>query len=92
MRDQSFCGLHNLRRTAVIYRKRNDLRFRIIVRKMQHNLRLCAPETVDGLIVVPHDKEMILRRRDLPYKTILQRRDILKFINQQIAVSALIAL
>ena len=77
-------SFHNQARTAVVRIQKHLFRRRIILFEVQHNLRLRAAETVDGLVVVAYDEQVILRRRQHPHNVVLQLIDILKFIHQDI--------
>ena len=87
--DQLSRRRDDLRRAPVIDIQRHRLRFRIILREAQHDFRTRAAEPVDGLIVVPDNEEVVLRRRQHPDHLILKRTDILKFIHEDILKPAL---
>ena len=71
--------------TAVIDIQCHTLRSSIAFRKGQHNIRSGSPESIDGLIVVPHNKNIILGTGKHPNIFILKLVDILEFINENIA-------
>ena len=54
------------------------------MKELLHTVGACPTEAIDGLVIVSHDKQIILRRRKQLYDLILDRRDILKFIHQNI--------
>ena len=56
----------------------------IILREIQHDLRTGAPEMINGLVVVPHDKKIVLRLCQQTDDIILKLIDVLKFIHQDI--------
>ena len=68
----------------VILIQQNKRGLRIILPKLLHTVRTGAPEAIDGLVVIPHDKEIVLRRRQHFHDLILQRGNILKFIDKDI--------
>ena len=80
------CALHNLRRRAKIRIQHHPFGLGVILLKIQHNLRLRSPKTVNRLIIIPHNKQIILRRRQKAHNIILKLIDILKLIHQNIAV------
>ena len=51
---------------------------------MEHDLRLCPSERVDGLVIIPHDKEVILGRCQQLYNVILKLIDVLELIHKHI--------
>ena len=54
------------------------------LRKIQHDLRLCASEPVDGLVIIPYDKKVIGRGCQQLYHIILDLVNILEFIYKYI--------
>ena len=44
----------------------------IIFCEIQHDLRSCSTEMIDRLIIIPHDKQIILRFRKKLYDIILK--------------------
>ena len=83
--DHPARALYDRPRAAVIRIQQHPPGRRIVLLKMQHDLRLRAPEAVDGLIVVPHDKKIVLRGRQHPHDVILELVDVLKLIHQDVA-------
>ena len=90
--DQLLCLLHNLPIAAVIFLQHDRLCLRIIIRKSQKQLRLGATECVNRLIVVPHQKQVVLRLRQKPQNLILHRIHILRLIHQKIRKPAPVTL
>ena len=76
--------LHNQTGATVIRIQQYPFCCRIILLEMQHNFRLRAPEPIDGLVVVAHDEQIILRRGQHPHDIVLELVDILKLIHQNI--------
>ena len=56
-------SLHDLLCGPVVCSKKNSLRPRKILLKSQHDLRLRPAEPIDGLVIIPDDKEVIFRQR-----------------------------
>ncbi len=52
---------------------------------MEHNLGIGASKPIDRLVVIAHNKQIVLRLCEKPYHLILQRTDVLKFIHKDIA-------
>ena len=73
-----------LRRTVILC-KLDHHSFRKIFLKIQHDLRLCAAKTIDGLVIITDDKQIVSRLCQKFDRLILDRIDILKFIDQNIA-------
>ena len=67
---------------AIVYIQQNGLCFRIIPGEVQHDLRSGSPEMINGLVVVPHNKQIICRSCQHAQDFVLQAVDILKFIHQ----------
>ena len=72
-------------RRTKIHIQQNHLRPRIIFRKIQHNLRLRSPETINRLIIISHNKKIIFRFRKHFQNLILQKINILKLIHENVA-------
>ena len=73
-----------LRRTVILC-KLDHHSFRKIFLKIQHNLRLCTAKTIDRLVIIADDKQIVSRLCQKFDRLILDRIDILKFIDQNIA-------
>lgn len=73
-----------LRRTVILC-KLDHHSFRKIFLKIQHDLRLCTAKTIDGLVIIADDKQIVSRPCQKFDRLILDRIDILKFIDQNIA-------
>ena len=58
---------------------------RIILGEAQHDPRPGTPELVDGLVIVPHHKEVVLREGQHPEDLILDPVHILELIHEDIA-------
>ena len=71
--------------TAEIHIQKNLLRLHVIHEKPFHAGGTCTPESINGLIVVPYHKKIVLWCGKQPDYFILNRGNILKFIHQYIA-------
>ena len=80
--DQPVRSLHDLRGGAEIHIQQHLLRSGVIFSEAQHDLGLCPAETVDRLVVVAHDGQIVLRAGDHPDDLVLQAVDVLEFIHQ----------
>ena len=58
---------------------------RKILGHMQHDFRFCSTEPVNGLIIVPHQKQVIFRKGKQLDNIILQLIDILELIDQDVS-------
>ena len=56
----------------------------IIPGKMSHQFRPCTAELVDGLVIVAHKKQLVLRRCQKAQNLVLQRIHILHLIHQYV--------
>ena len=79
--DQLSGRSDDLRGGAVILIQKNLLGSRVILLKSQHDLRPGSPEPVYGLVVVAHDKQVVLRQGHHADHLILDAVDILEFID-----------
>ena len=84
MRNQTRCGIDNPLPAPVIHIQKHLLCLGILLGKVQHNLRLRAAKTINRLVIIAHNKEIILRLGKHSYHLILQRANILKFIDENI--------
>ena len=82
--DHSKRRCSDLFMAAVIPVKQDDRRCRIVPPKPLHTVGTCTPEAIDRLVVISHDKKIMLRSRQHSHNLILQRRYILKFIHQDV--------
>ena len=57
--------------TAVIDRKENLLHIRKIFLKVQHDLRPGPPESINRLVIIPHNKNIVLRQCQHPDQLVL---------------------
>ena len=64
IRDQCAGLPDDLAAGPVIDAHPDHRRVRIVLPEFQHDLRPRAPESVDGLIIVPHDRQIPVRTRD----------------------------
>ena len=51
---------------------------------MEHDLRLGSPEPVDGLVIISHDEQIVLRGRQHAHDIVLELVNILELIHQNI--------
>ena len=86
MTDQPPCRINNLCCGAVIDSQKRLFGFWVIRPKSQHNLRLCPPEAVNRLIVISHNKQIVLRRSKHPHNLVLNPVNILKLVHQNVSV------
>ena len=84
LNDQPSCAFQDLGSAPVIRFQSHHSRRRIVFRKTQHDFRIGAPEPVDRLVIIAHNKQVMLRLSQHFHDIILQRADVLKFINQKI--------
>ena len=82
--DHLHCRRKDPLATSVIHIQCHRLCLWIILCEIQHDLRSCSTEMIDGLIIIPHDKQIILRLRKKLHDVILKLVDILKLIDQDI--------
>ena len=82
--DQLSGLTHDGSAAPVINVQRNGFCIWIIFWKMEHDLRTCSSKTVDRLIVVSYYEQIVLRLRQHPDNVVLNRIDILKFVNENI--------
>ena len=69
---------------AIIHIQGYDFCSRIVFGKIQHDLRSCASEMIDRLVIISHNKKIILRFCKKLYDIILQLVDVLKLIDKNI--------
>ena len=69
---------------SVVYIQKNRLCFGIIFCKIQHDFRPGSPKTINGLVIIPHDKQIVIRCRKHTDNIILKRIDVLKLIHHNI--------
>ena len=62
---------------------------RIGLRKLQHNLWFGSAKTVNGLVIVAHNEQIVLRSCQKADNLVLELIDILKLINQNILIPLL---
>ena len=82
--DQALGPLHDKFRTTVIFIEHYLRRARVILRKIQHDLRFGPAELVNRLVIIPDNKEVIFRQSQHPHNLILHGADVLKLVNQDI--------
>ena len=80
VRDNPPRSLHNLAAAAVIGIQENFSRTGIIPFKAQHQLRLCPAEPVNGLVVIPHNKQVVSGKGQHFYDFILNPVNVLELI------------
>ena len=73
--------LKDISRAAVVYPQNNTPGSGKVLFKMKHDIRTCSPKTIDRLVIVPHDKQIVGRRGQHTEDVILQRIDILELIH-----------
>ena len=69
--DHFHSRMQNIFTAPVIHIQQNCLRIRIVLCKIQHDLRSCSPEMVNRLVIIPHDKQIIRGSRQHPQDLIL---------------------
>ena len=84
MGDQLSCPADDGAAAPVIDIQRNSFCVWVIIWKMEHDLRTCSSKTVDGLVVISYYEQIVLRLCQHPDNVVLNRIDILKFINQNV--------
>ena len=84
MFNHSHRTVQNFFRTPIIHIEQHLLSSRIILLKVQHNLRTRTPKMVDGLVIVSHDEQVFSGFRQKSYHIVLNWIDILKFVYQYI--------
>ena len=82
--DHFHSGREYFSAAPVIYIQHHLPGFWIIFRKIQHDLRPRSPEVINGLVIVSHNKQVVLRFCQKPYYIILELVDILKLIYKNI--------
>ena len=93
--DLGYRGLQDSLSAAVIGRQEEHTVLRIvpvqniISEKVLHHQGIRSPESVDGLIVIPDNKEVVQRRGQKTEHLILARAHILKFVDQNPAKALL---
>ena len=55
-----------------------------ILGEVHHDLRLCSPEGIDGLIVISYNEQIVPGRCQHFYNVVLELIDILELIHQNI--------
>ena len=85
MSDYPQRAIDNVSAGPVIHIQKNLSGIRIIICKLHHNAWLCPPEPIDGLVIIPYDKQIVFRRRKHADHVILGLVHILEFIHQYIA-------
>ena len=86
-RNQSARRLHDFRGRAIVHVQYDLGGLRVVLRKIQHELRRGPAETVDGLIVVADNHEIGLLPGDHAHNLVLQAVDVLKLIDQEPVVA-----
>ena len=87
--DQTAGVIHNIGSRAVVYPQKNAFCLGIVLLKPEHDLRLRTAEAVNGLVIITHDKQVILRCCQHPDNLILHPVDVLELIDQDILVLSL---
>ena len=75
---------HDLSMAPVISVQKNPLRVRIVLSEALHTVGTCAPESIDRLVVIPYDKQILFRSRKQFYDFVLHRRYILELIHENV--------
>ena len=89
MRNNSSCSFCDGADGAVIGIKKDAFCLGVVIFKAQHKLRPGTSKTVDRLVIVPHNKKIVLRKGQHFHNLILDPVDILKFVDQDILILAL---
>ena len=76
---------YDIRRRTVVRAEKDLLRAGIILPELEHERRICSPESIDRLIVVADYEKIIFGLCQHPYHVILDPVDILELIDQDIA-------
>ena len=87
--DQIHRSVHDVLVAAVVGIQKDRRTARILLRELQHDLRLGTTKPVDGLVIVPDNKEVVLRAGKHTDDVKLQLVDVLKLIDQYVLVLVL---
>ena len=89
MSDQIARRRNDCRCAPVILFEGHNFGIRIHFLKREHDFRLRTAETIDRLVIVPHNKQIIHRLRHQAHNIVLDLVDILKFIHEDIRIALL---
>ena len=89
MADQPARRLHDGGSGTVIDPQERPFGVRVILLESKHDLRPGAPEPVDGLVVVPHDKQVAAGGGQHFHDLVLHPVDVLELVDQDKGVSVL---
>ena len=86
MPDHTKRTFHNMCVRTIINIQQNTLCLRIILHKIFHDSWFCTAESIDRLVIIPNNEQIILRRCQHTDDIILHLINILELIYQHIVI------